>query len=195
VDNAVSDPWISQDEREPFRSDELKFTLWLTPQEWQLCYGLSFSLQLAEWMEMSLSLGQSFRWIIGQLQREDGYSWTGIHMDQDNDLWAKTDTAISAPNKLWLFQLSQNSMPDYSIHIPAAASFLREHLPDCPNFDHYMECLHMAENKVAEDLARVKKVTEDAVTPEMLTEMKRIARDRQVAIQQAQQLEDDHFVN
>ncbi len=112
-----------------FESDTLAYLLWMTRAEWQLVHGLSFAWEVHGLMPEFRTLGASYRWVIAKLQREHGYEFSGLRVDQDGDLWSTVEEPVCRENVATIQLMRSGLAPDLEVHLAAAIAFAEQRVP------------------------------------------------------------------
>lgn len=106
------------------------FLLFLTHEEFSLCYTLVTRWQHQRGDEWSLSphlgLGEAFRAVIHKIHEDYGYEFKGLNLEQSPDtLFARVGEAVTPNNALYPAMLAVGRKPDYLVHCDRAIEFVQ----------------------------------------------------------------------
>lgn len=107
-----------------FPDDDLSYWGFLSREEWQFCYALTFARQLLGLVPVT-KLNLAFRDVIIEAHR-DGYSWSNLEADDDDHLHSRNDDPVCPENLLFLRMIQLAIPPDYDVHVPGAIQFAEE---------------------------------------------------------------------
>lgn len=110
-----------------FSEKDLAYWAFMSREEWQFCYALSFARQILE-LVPATGLNQSFRDVVIEAHR-DGYQWTNLVATDDGDLHSKTDDPTSPENLFWLKMISDGTPPDFLTHLGVAIDYAEANDP------------------------------------------------------------------
>jgi len=106
-----------------FADDDLFFWAFMSREEWQFCYSLSFSRQILELAPVT-NHNRSFRDVLIEAQR-DGHCWSNLIVDDDDRLHTRTDDPTEPENLLFIAMIQRGLIPDYEAHFKAAIEYAR----------------------------------------------------------------------
>lgn len=112
-----------------FDESTVEWFLWLSREEWQLLHATSFAWEVFGLMPETRNVTAGYRYVIAQLQREHGYEFDGLALDDEGDLWAKTEEPICPENILTIELMRSGMAPDYEVHLKAAIAYAGERIP------------------------------------------------------------------
>jgi hypothetical protein len=108
----------------PFPRGDTTFMIFLTAEEWELCYSLSFA-----WIDQGelkmLPLAEQFRAVIHRIETEFSYRFEGVRTGEDRELYARVRKPVEPNNILSIMMLQGGSPPEYELHLMNAADFCR----------------------------------------------------------------------
>lgn len=109
-------------------TQDLRWWLWLTREEWQLAYALSFAADDAGLLaDLGLdTVNKQLLWAVSYLNGECGYELKGIHIRDDGEYLAKQEDPVEPGNVLTIQLMRRMETPDYAVHVPDALAYARE---------------------------------------------------------------------
>lgn len=106
----------------PFPRGDTTFMIFLSAEEWELCYVLSFA-----WLDQgelkNMPLAEQFRAVIHRLQEQHHYRFEGVVHREDGEVYARTRKPICPNNILSIMMLHGGSPPEYELHLINAIEY------------------------------------------------------------------------
>ena len=87
--------------------------LWLSREEWALCYSLVSAYQFDGQLSLELSLPEAFVAVICRLEHEFGFQWEGVVTSQHGEIYPRDTHPVEVANLYWVMQYQNGVAPDF----------------------------------------------------------------------------------
>jgi hypothetical protein len=119
---------------------------YLTREEWQLAFALSFAHEFLGDAGPFASFGESLRYAVSYLA-QNGMEFQGVTVTSDGRIIPTQEEPVCPENLASCALIVYGSAPDYETHLPAAIAFAEEVVP---HLSHDIEMMNQAFGEVCE---------------------------------------------
>ncbi len=124
---------------------------YLTREEWQLCFALSFAHEFLADAGPFSTLGESLRYAVAYLA-ENGMEFQGVAVTADGRIIPNHEDPVCPENLASCALIVYGSSPDYETHLPAAIEYAAEVIPHLRNDIEMMNQAYMEVCETVEDM-------------------------------------------